>query len=321
MKAGPLAGLTVEVKYFDGCANGVRRVDAVGSQIIVDAGPVEEFATIARTAELRDRTVAYVLLRGEKQGYVGKGSCGSRLPHQTGKSGSGSKFAARQVFVLHARDPRSDKTASCYVEAQLIERGFAVGAPLTNGVAAFEGDIGGGHLVDYPGMAEEARLFLAAAGCSIFEDFNSREDEADPPLRDGYRIIPAHGFTPPIGAQLLRLDRSNFVCEGYRLGNHLIVRPGSHFKIKTGNGGLRSANVRRRAAILGRDILDPDPECSDRKLLTTWIEFKDPEVAARVLSGVHSTVTSWVPVERAADGVDQVETSTHNEKIVAGRAA
>jgi hypothetical protein len=94
----PLAGLTVEGKVYDGSAKGIRRVDAVGSQIIVHAGPIAQFASIAKLADLRDRTVAYVLVADkDRKAYVGKGTANSRLVYQTGNCGTARRFDARQV--------------------------------------------------------------------------------------------------------------------------------------------------------------------------------------------------------------------------------
>ena len=304
MRSGPLAGLTVHVKFIDGGGSGVRRADAIGSQIIVHAGPVDALASMSKTAEYNGKTVAYLVVKTD-QGYIGSGTSDTRLAFQTGKCGAGSSFGASQVYVLHSRDPRIAEKAARYLEARLIEFGFALGARITNKVAAVVPDVDDDHLVNFQRMFEEALLLLAAAGCSIFEGSRialSHDDE-DLPLRDGYRIIAADGFTPPDGAHLLRLNRSNFICHGYRLGDHLIVRPGAHFKIKKGIGNQRESNVRRRAALLAGGILDDHPERADRKVTSAWIEFKTPEMAARVLSGCHSTVTTWVPVEDAASSV------------------
>ena len=306
--AGALAGLTVHVKYWDGTSTGARRADAIGSQIIVDAGPVDAIDRIAETGTFTGKTVTYVVAGTDPtkrfdEVYVGSGSSKSRLPYQVGKSGVGGTFAARQVYVLHARDPRIADTAARYLEAYLLETGFALGVRLTNRMAAIAPDVGDDHLIDFEQMAQEAHLLLQAAGCTIFEGPGAANygNEEDMPLRDGYCVIAANDYAPPDGAQLLRLDRTNLDCEGYRLGDHFIVRPGSQFKIKPGTGGLRPANIRRRAALQSRDILEDDPAKADRKRLTTWVKFASAEIAARVMSGCHSTVVSWVPVNTESE--------------------
>jgi hypothetical protein len=313
--AGPLAGLTVQVKYWDGISTGARRADAIGSQIIVDAGPVDAIARIGETGSFTGKTVAYVVTGTDHTGrfdtaYVGSGSSDTRLQYQVGKSGVGTTFAARQVYVLHARDPRIADTVARYIEAHLIETGFALGVRLTNKVAAIAPDLGDDHLVDSKQMDAEIHLFLPAAGCAIFEGLGAAanyDDDEDLPLRDGYCVVAENAFVPPDGAPLLRLDRPNLFCQGYQLGDHLIVRPGSQFKIKEGTGGLRPANIRRRAAIQSRDILEPEPTKPDRKRLTAWVKFECPKVAARVMSGIHSTVVSWVPVTTEPNGCDAIE--------------
>jgi hypothetical protein len=298
---GPLAGLTVHVKFIDGHGSGVRRADAIGSQIIVDAGPADAFAVLSKAADFNGKTVAYIVDWNE-QSYIGRGTSDTRLAFQTGKYGAGSTFGARQIYVLHSRDARIAEKAARYIEARLIELGFALGARLTNKVAAVVPLVDSDHLVDFERMFEETLLLLAAAGCSIFRGTRiaSSHDDNDAPLRDGYRIIAADGFTPPDGAQLLRLDRPAFICHGYRLGDHLIVRPGAHFKIKNRIGNQRDSNIRRRAALLAVGVLDNHSQRSDRKVTNAWIQFETPEMAARVLSGCHSTVTTWAPVDPAA---------------------
>jgi hypothetical protein len=309
---GPLAGLNIQTKVFDGRASGIRCVDALGSQIIVHAGPADEFAKIADLAGLHDRTVCYVLVadRPLEKFYIGKGSVNSRLPYQTSKCRAGKTFVARQIYILHARDGRIDEIAAPFIEAHLIKTGFAMGAPLTNRMAGLLLDTGDDHLVDFERMGEEALLFLTSAGFSGLEDSGTRSsdyDETGSSLIDGYRIIPADAFTPPEGAQLLRLTRSNFICEGYVLDNgHLIVRPGSHFQLRDNTGNLRDANVRRRAAILGRAKLEVDPQWPDRKRTTQWIEFVSPNVAMRVHIGLHSTNTSWGLVKQTTVGIDDL---------------
>jgi hypothetical protein len=298
-KTGLLAGLTAQVKYFDGDPAGWRRADALGSLLIIDAGPVGNFLQIAATGAFRNKIVVYDL-EGVRDGvatsYVGRGDSEMRLPSQV----SQISFA-RQFYVVHTRDARIGPPVAKNLEARLMTTAFACGSRLTNKVAAVPPDCTDDG-IDLERAYQESLLFLAAANCSTFgrpcgaSAAGASEDGFH--FNDGYQVL--EDFDPPGGAQLLRLGHRNLVCEAYAAGDNLVVKPGSHFVTRDGPGGLHHANIRRRDALLKRDIFEADPDRSDRKRLNHWIAFEKPGVAARILSGSHSPLLYWVPASAPA---------------------
>ena len=296
-RRGPLAGLTAQVKYFDGDPAGWRRADALGSLLIVDAGPVAEFSQIAATGAFQNKDVTYDLVGIVKDvdtSYIGRGDSETRLPSQV------SQIAfARQFYVIHTRDARIGGVVSKYLEARLMTTAFARGSRLTNKVAAVASDCANDG-IDLERAFEESLLFLAAANCTTFGrpcGASAAGAGADGfHFNDGYQVV--ENFDPPEGARLLRLGHRNLVCEAYAVGDNLVVKPGSHFVTRDGPGGLHPANIRRRDALLKRDIFAADPDRSDRKRLNHWVAFEKPGVAARILSGSHSPLLYWLPAEK-----------------------
>jgi hypothetical protein len=298
-KVGPLAGLTAQVKYYDGVANGFRRADALGSLLLVDAGPVAKFPQIAATGAFRNKIVVYDL-EGIDTSYVGRGDSETRLPSQVCQIAF-----ARQFYVVHTRDARIGAAVAKHLEARLMTTAFACGSRLTNKVAAVAPDCTDDG-IDFERAFQESLLFLAAANCSTFgrpcgASAASTSEEGFH-FNDGYQLL--EDFDPPEGAQLLRLDHRNLVCEAYAVGDNLVVKPGSHFVNRDGPGGLHQANIRRRDALLKRDIFEADAARSDRKRLNHWVAFERPGVAARILSGSHSPLLYWVPAPAPRNVVD-----------------
>jgi len=298
-KTGLLAGLTAQVKYFDGDAAGWRRADSLGSLLIVDAGPVAEFQQIAATGAFQNKHVTYDLVGVVKDvdtSYIGRGDSETRLPSQV------SQIAyARQFYVIHTRDARIGALVSKHLEARLMTTAFARGSRLTNKVAAIASDCATDS-IDLERAFEESLLFLAAANCTTFgrpcgaSVAGVAKDGFH--FNDGYQVL--ENFDPPEGAQLLRLGHRNLVCQAYAVGDNLVVKPGSHFVTRDGPGGLHQANIRRRDALLNRDIFEADPDRSDRKRLNHWVAFEKRGVAARILAGSHSPLLYWVPASAPA---------------------
>jgi len=159
ISAGISPGFTVEVNFTDG-PSGPRTADAVGSQVIVMAAPATDPTKIAK--QFTGRLVVYVLT-GNGNNYIGRGQGENRLPTQLG-----AKKFADSVFVVFARDSRLDDDAAKYLEAKLIGFGVANGVPLTNKVVARPPKTRKFSHIDYDRMFTESLLFLAAAGCAIF---------------------------------------------------------------------------------------------------------------------------------------------------------
>jgi len=212
-KTGPLAGLTAQVKYCDGVADGLRRADALGSLIIVDAGPVAKFPQIAATGAFRNKIVVYDL-EGIDRSYIGRGDSETRLPSQV------SQIAfARQFYVIHTRDARIGAVVSKHLEARLMTTAFACGSRLTNKVAAVAPDCTDDG-IDFERAFQESLLFLAAANCTTFGRPCGASAASIPEdgfyFNDGYQVL--EDFDPPEGAQLLRLGS---------------WKPFAHFRIRT----------------------------------------------------------------------------------------
>jgi hypothetical protein len=294
MTTGALPGLTANIKFIAGRADGYRRVDALGSQILVDAGPVADFSRIAATGIYRNRTVVYAL-GGSTKFYLGRGEGHKRVPMQVNALASS---IAQQFYLIYPRDPRIDRRVARYLEGRLIPAAFACGAQLINRLVAYPPDDCDDGQLDYERLFSEATLFLTAAGCPILNPKTQSETASADGFVDGFQIIAADEFTPPEDAVMLRLKHPKIHCEGYAVGgDHLIIKPGSHFVIKEGRGDLRESNFRRHQSIKSAGILEYSADDPCRARTKAWLKFEKRGVASRVLARAHATPLVWEPVE------------------------
>jgi hypothetical protein len=203
--------------------------------------------------------------------------------------------AGAQVYIIYSIDPRFDKIQASYVEARLIDRLFAAGAPLANEDRPF-----GSGLQEDAGLeqlVEQSELLFGVAGFRPFElsAAASRGSKALPSTRVLRDVVPVEPEQmPPTPTARYRLHHRGLSAEGFYSGQKTFyIRPGADYAVGE-KRGMTAHNKARRKQI--EKYLEPVPGADLRMRLRVGLRCLSAPIAAKILSGEHIGRKVWQPI-------------------------
>jgi hypothetical protein len=274
-----------QVALLDGTTGGLRQIESFGSILGVRAGPYTELERLMDFAH--SGYLAYIIA-GLKV-YTGLGDKNRKI----GEKIDGLRDS--QVYLIYSRDERHNKFTASYLEARLIEIAADLGITLANQRRPF-GPI---SIVNdnFEQLVQHAQILLAIAGFTHFEKARQSTPPKTPRIAvtgdiDDVRIVAPDQIEIPPEAVRMELDHPKLRAEGYKIGDRLLVLPGSDYSY-AGKSGISPANRERRDALEQLDIFETIPGFKGRARLTVGLDCKSPPIAATIVTGEHLKNDAW----------------------------
>lgn len=290
---------TVIHRKFGGLL-GYRRVSDRATRAIVHAFPMSDLSQVAATGVL-STPGAYVLTDGQV-GYFGE----SRKPARrlSEHAADPAKSFARDVYVIVGCEGGAfDKILSLDLQYRLTRRAVETGVvSVWKGAPPPAPDLSDAERVTHDRIAGDVVRLLHDAGCRIFHketDPGSPAREEEPPqsaTADAADSEPmAIGVTTiPAGSEEFELRYGGLFARGYWAAGRFIVSSGSEVRTTT-NDSVCALTRSRRNELAAARVLAAIPGVGDRRRLTVAISFATSSIAAKVVTGAHTT-GGWAPL-------------------------
>jgi hypothetical protein len=288
-----------------GGITGYRKVTDRASRVCVHAFPIGMVQQLS-AAGLLSTHGAYALT-DNLTGYIGESKRPGRRVAE--HAADPLKKFARDVFVIAGCDGLPFDKAQV-VDLQYRLTNLAVDAGMVTvmkGANPQESDLPEDERATQDRIFDDAQRLLYDAGCRIFhsncDGAVAEHNEPEPPPADEATDIADAGpiqigvTTTPLGAEEFELVYGAVWARGYWSGGHFIVAAGSEVRNQT-NDSVNAITRSRRDELLNAGVLSRIPGIEDRRRLVAAVAFPSMSIAAKVVSGAHTT-NRWMPLARS----------------------